>query len=103
MRRCSRAGATSRRGTTSTARGGSGGGGPNSQGWRGFGQAYTASIPRNWADLPYEDTIRAAEWLRAQPWIDPERMVAGGGSYGGYLPTLPLCPPHPFRTLIPPA
>jgi dipeptidyl aminopeptidase/acylaminoacyl peptidase len=72
----------------------------NFHGSSGFGQAYADSISRNWADLPYEDTIRAADWFRAQPWIDAERMVAGGGSYGGYLATLLLGRPHPFKALV---
>jgi dipeptidyl aminopeptidase/acylaminoacyl peptidase len=72
----------------------------NFHGSSGFGQAYTDSITRNWADLPYEDTIRAADWFRTQPWIDPERMVSGGGSYGGYLATLLLGKSHPFKALV---
>ena len=72
----------------------------NFHGSSGFGQAYTDSITRNWADLPYEDTIRAADWFQAQPWIDRERMVAGGGSYGGYLATVLLGRPHPFKALV---
>ncbi len=72
----------------------------NFHGSSGFGEAFTDSITRDWAQLPYEDTIRAADWFRGQPWIDPERMVAGGASYGGYLATLLLGRPHPFKALI---
>jgi len=72
----------------------------NFHGSSGFGQAFTDSITRNWADLPYEDTMRATEWLAAQPWIDRERLVAGGGSYGGYLAMLLLGKPQPFKALI---
>jgi dipeptidyl aminopeptidase/acylaminoacyl peptidase len=66
----------------------------NFHGSSGFGLAFADSITRNWADLPYEDTFRA------QPWIDAERMVAAGGSYGGYLATLLLGKPHPFQALV---
>ncbi len=72
----------------------------NFHGSSGFGQAFTDSINPNWADLPYEDTIAAARWFEKQPWIDAERMGAGGGSYGGYLATLILGRPHPFKTLV---
>jgi dipeptidyl aminopeptidase/acylaminoacyl peptidase len=72
----------------------------NFHGSSGFGQAYTDSITRDWATLPYADTIRVADWFAAQPWIDRERMVAGGGSYGGYLATVLLGRPHPFKALI---
>lgn len=72
----------------------------NFHGSSGFGQAWTDSITREWAPLPYEDTIKAADWFRMQPWIDAERMAAGGGSYGGYLAALLLGKPHPFKTLV---
>ncbi len=72
----------------------------NFHGSSGFGQAWTDSITKEWALLPYEDTIKAADWFRAQPWIDAERMAAGGGSYGGYLASLLLGKPHPFKTLV---
>jgi len=73
---------------------------PNFHGSSGFGQAFTDSINPNWADKPYEDVIKAAEWFADQPWIDRDRMVAGGGSYGGYLTTIILGREHPFRALV---
>lgn len=72
----------------------------NFHGSSGFGQAWTDSITKEWMALPYEDTIKATEWFRAQPWIDSERMGAGGGSYGGYLASSLLGKPHPFKTLV---
>jgi dipeptidyl aminopeptidase/acylaminoacyl peptidase len=72
----------------------------NFHGSSGFGQAYADSITKDWADLPYQDSIKAAQWLAAKPWIDAERMGAGGGSFGGYLATLLLGKPHPFKTLV---
>ncbi len=72
----------------------------NFHGSSGFGQAWTDSITKDWAELPYQDTIKAAEWFTAQPWIDPDRLSAGGGSYGGYLATLLLGKPHPFKALV---
>jgi dipeptidyl aminopeptidase/acylaminoacyl peptidase len=73
---------------------------PNFHGSSGFGQDFTDSINPNWADKPYEDVIKAAEWFAAQPWIDKDRMVAGGGSYGGYLTTVILGREHPFKALV---
>lgn len=72
----------------------------NFHGSSGFGQAWTDSISKEWMALPYEDTIKAADWFRAQPWIDGERMAAGGGSFGGYLASALLGKPHPFKTLV---
>ena len=72
----------------------------NFHGSSGFGQAFTDSINPDRITKPYQDTIRAAEWFTSQPWIDGERMVAGGGSYGGFLAAILLGRPHPFKALI---
>lgn len=72
----------------------------NFHGSSGFGQAFTDSINPDQISLPYADTIRAAAWFQAQPWIDTERMVAGGGSYGGFLASTLLGREHPFKALV---
>jgi len=72
----------------------------NFHGSSGYGQAFADAINPDRITLPYEDTIKAADWLIAQPWVDRERMVAGGGSYGGFLATTLLGRPHPFKALI---
>lgn len=72
----------------------------NFHGSSGFGQAFADSINPDRTTMPYEDTIRAAAWFQAQPWIDTSRMVAGGGSYGGYLASVLLGHDHPFNALI---
>jgi dipeptidyl aminopeptidase/acylaminoacyl peptidase len=66
----------------------------------GFGQAFTDSIVPDWTTLPYEDTVAAARWFAAQPWIDPERMAAAGASFGGYLGAAVLGRDHPFKTIV---
>ncbi|MGK7294951.1 MAG: prolyl oligopeptidase family serine peptidase [Candidatus Wenzhouxiangella sp. M2_3B_020] len=72
----------------------------NFHGSAGFGQDFADSINPDWMTQPYEDTIAAAEWFAGQPWIDTGRMVAGGGSYGGYLSTVLLGREHPFNALV---
>jgi dipeptidyl aminopeptidase/acylaminoacyl peptidase len=72
----------------------------NFHGSSGFGQDFTDAINPDWLTLPYEDTRLAAEWFARQPWIDADRMVAGGGSYGGYLSTILLGKEHPFQALV---
>ncbi len=72
----------------------------NFHGSNGFGQAFTDSINPDWQTKPYTDTIKAAEWFAEKPWIDADRMVAGGGSYGGYLSSVLLAKDHPFNTLV---
>jgi dipeptidyl aminopeptidase/acylaminoacyl peptidase len=72
----------------------------NFHGSSGFGQAFADSINPDWVSLPYEDTIKAAGWLMEKPFVDRERMAAGGGSYGGFLASTLLGRDHPFRTLV---
>jgi dipeptidyl aminopeptidase/acylaminoacyl peptidase len=72
----------------------------NFHGSTGFGQDFTDAINPDWVSKPYADTIAAAEWFAEQPWIDSDRMVAGGGSYGGYLSSILLGREHPFKSLV---
>lgn len=72
----------------------------NFHGSSGFGQDFTASIIKNRRDLPYQDTIKAAEYLQKKDWIDSERIAAGGASFGGYLACILQGAEHPFKTLI---
>jgi dipeptidyl aminopeptidase/acylaminoacyl peptidase len=72
----------------------------NFHGSSGFGQAFTDAINPDHITKPYQDTIAAAQWFAAKPWIDAGRMAAGGGSYGGFLAATLLGREHPFKTLV---
>lgn len=72
----------------------------NFHGSSGFGQDFTDSINPDWMTAPYEDTIKAAEWFMDKDFIDNDRLVAGGASYGGYLSTVLLGREHPFNALL---
>jgi dipeptidyl aminopeptidase/acylaminoacyl peptidase len=56
----------------------------NIRGSTGYGKTYQALIHRDWGGGDLEDWRHAAEWLRAQDWVDPDRMGVIGGSYGGF-------------------
>jgi len=73
---------------------------PNFHGSSGFGQEFTDAINPDWMSLPTTDVLAAADWLASKSWIDEKRMVAGGGSYGGYLSSVLLGREHPFQTLV---
>ncbi|MDR9389359.1 MAG: S9 family peptidase [Wenzhouxiangella sp.] len=72
----------------------------NFHGSNSFGQDFADAINPDWITAPYNDTIAAAEWFADKDWIDDERMVAGGGSYGGYLSSILLGKDHPFNALL---
>ncbi|QYK02053.1 alpha/beta hydrolase family protein [Shewanella psychrotolerans] len=73
---------------------------PNFHGSSGFGQEFADSINPDWKNKSLEDVLKAADWFKQKPWIDGDRMVAGGGSYGGYLSSIILGQENPFKALL---
>ena len=57
----------------------------NFHGSSGYGQEFTDSITGAMGDKPLEDLLKSTDWFEKQPWIDKNRMVAAGASYGGYM------------------
>jgi len=57
----------------------------NPRGGQGYGEAHSSAIADNWGDKDYQDLMCWADYMAAQPYIDPERMGVAGGSYGGYM------------------
>jgi dipeptidyl aminopeptidase/acylaminoacyl peptidase len=52
----------------------------------GYGQDFTDSISQHWGDRPYEDLVKGLDAaLKRYPWMDGERVVAAGASFGGYM------------------
>ncbi len=58
---------------------------PNFHGSTSFGQDFAISIHGNHADKPFRDVMKAADYMIERGLVDPDKMAAGGGSYGGYL------------------
>lgn len=59
---------------------------PNPTGSTGYGQALTDAIACNWGGRPYEDLEKCFEHVAANmPFVDMDRAVALGASYGGYM------------------
>jgi dipeptidyl aminopeptidase/acylaminoacyl peptidase len=56
----------------------------NIRGSTGYGKSYQRLVQRDWGGGDLRDWEHAAEWLRAQEWVDPERIGVYGGSYGGF-------------------
>jgi dipeptidyl aminopeptidase/acylaminoacyl peptidase len=57
----------------------------NFHGSTGFGHAFVESIMGAHGDKPFADVMKATDLLIARGNVDPGRMAAAGGSYGGYL------------------
>ena len=58
---------------------------PNFHGSTGYGQAFTDAVNHDWGGKPYDDIMAVTDKVARLPYVDPDRMVAAGGSYGGYM------------------
>jgi dipeptidyl aminopeptidase/acylaminoacyl peptidase len=58
---------------------------PNPRGSTGYGQKFTDDINQDWGGKPYEDIMAAVDKMASLPYVDPDRIAAAGGSYGGYM------------------
>ncbi len=58
----------------------------NPRGSTGYGQEFERGIVNNWGVMDYADVMAGVDAaLKANPWIDTERLGVTGGSYGGYM------------------
>src|SRR5690348_4607989 len=57
----------------------------NFHGSIGYGQPFTAEISGDWGGVPYEDLMKATDYLEGLPYVDKDRIGAAGASYGGYM------------------
>ena len=58
---------------------------PNFHGSTSFGQDFAISIHGEHANQPFEDIMKAADYMIERGLVDENRMAAAGGSYGGYM------------------
>ena len=73
---------------------------PNPRGSTGYGQKFTEDIKQDWGGKPYEDLMAVADYAAKLPYVDADRMVAGGGSYGGYMIDWILGHTNRFKALV---
>lgn len=57
----------------------------NFHGSSGFGQKFCDSIVGDTATKPFTDVMKGTDYMENQPYIDKNRMVTAGASYGGYM------------------
>jgi len=58
---------------------------PNPRGSTGYGQKFTDEVSGDWGGKAYDDIMAVVDQVAALPYVDSDRMVAAGGSYGGYM------------------
>jgi dipeptidyl aminopeptidase/acylaminoacyl peptidase len=57
----------------------------NPHGSTGYGQAFTEQISGDWGGAVYEDLMKGVDHVVKRGYVDPNRIGAAGGSYGGYM------------------
>ncbi len=72
----------------------------NPRGSQGYGDAFASAIYGRWGTVDYEDIMAWADFMEAQPYIDPDRMGVTGGSYGGYMTSMIIGRTDRFKTAV---
>jgi dipeptidyl aminopeptidase/acylaminoacyl peptidase len=57
----------------------------NFHGSTGYGQKFIESISGDWGGAPYEDLMKATDYLESLPYVDSSRVGAAGASFGGFM------------------
>lgn len=58
---------------------------PNIRGSTGYGVAFRDAALRDWGGADLEDVAAGARYLKGLDYVDPDRIVIFGGSYGGFM------------------
>ncbi len=72
----------------------------NPRGSQGYGDAFASAIYGRWGTVDYDDIMAWADFMEAQPYIDPDRMGVTGGSYGGYMTSMIIGRTDRFKTAV---
>jgi dipeptidyl aminopeptidase/acylaminoacyl peptidase len=74
---------------------------PNPRGSTGYGQKFIDEINGDWGGKPFDDIMAVTDQVVAQlAYVDGSRMVAAGGSYGGYMIDWMLGHTQRFKALL---
>ncbi|HEX5083241.1 MAG TPA: S9 family peptidase, partial [Blastocatellia bacterium] len=72
----------------------------NPHGSTGYGQAFTEQISGDWGGAAYEDLMKGVDHVIKLGYVDPNRIGAAGGSYGGYMVNWILGHTDRFKALV---
>ncbi|MBV9761340.1 MAG: S9 family peptidase [Acidobacteriaceae bacterium] len=73
---------------------------PNPHGSTGYGQAFTDAVNGDWGGKAYDDIMAVVDSVSNLPYVDKDRIVAAGGSYGGYMIDWILGHTDRFKALV---
>lgn len=69
----------------------------NPRGSSGYGYQFQRENFQNWGPGPAQDVLAATDAATSFNWIDPNRLVITGGSYGAYLTAWIITQDHRFK------
>lgn len=72
----------------------------NPRGSGGSGEAFQRANHRDWGPGPGGDCLAALDAACELPWVDRDRLVVTGGSYGGYLTTWLIANDDRFKAAV---
>ncbi|PKR77310.1 S9 family peptidase [Halalkalibacillus sediminis] len=61
---------------------------PNFRGSSGYGLKYMKMVEGDWGHGPRLDNVEGLEWLIREGYVDRDKILLMGGSYGGYMALL---------------
>lgn len=73
---------------------------PNPRGSIGYGQGFTDGVNGDWGGRAYDDIMATVDYVSNLPYVDKDRMVAAGASYGGYMIDWILGHTDRFKALV---
>jgi dipeptidyl aminopeptidase/acylaminoacyl peptidase len=57
----------------------------NFHGSTGYGQKFVEEITGDWGGAPFQDLMKATDYLASLDYVDKSRLVAAGASFGGFM------------------
>lgn len=73
---------------------------PNPRGSTGYGQRFTDDINADWGGKVYDEIMAVVDHVAGLPYVDSSRLVAAGGSYGGYMVNWMLGHTQRFKAFV---
>lgn len=72
----------------------------NPRGSGGYGRDFQYANFKDWGTGPASDVLAAAGFAAKAPYVDADRQVLTGGSYGGYLTAWIIAHDHRFKAAV---
>ncbi len=72
----------------------------NPRGSGGYGKDFQRANFKDWGTGPASDVLAAASFVAGESYVDKDRQVLTGGSYGGYLTTWIVGHDHRFKAAV---